>query len=322
MKNRLTDRDIAILASIEAAHYLTIEHLQWLHWPTVRAQFRAAREAGSQSGYGPSKSYERARFLANSGLITPIIRAANRGETTFARLRNAFCITERGCEMIAGRYGLSAEDLLYEVRREQSLLTLEHGVAIGTFYAALRSELEYRGLQLDGWMTDHRLSRDYDTVEVAQDSRPLPVLPDATFTLDGTRYFVEIDRATTRLSQWVKRARALRAYMHSAALKRRYEVDTFVVLVVAPSAERIQAIARTIAGLALEPSPSYRFTTEDRLHPSTIRRRWQMITGVSWPESMSRRGERATPRITLGDAPPLWIRQAAEQYAGDQGRPG
>lgn len=319
MKNRLTDRDIAILASIEAAHYLTIEHLQWLHWPTVRAQFRAAREAGAQSGYGPSKSYERARFLVNSGLITPIIRAANRGETTFARLRNAFCITERGCEMIAGRYGLSIEELLYEARREQSLLTLEHGVAIGTFYAALRSELEYRGLRLDGWMTDHRLSRDYDTVEVAQDSRPLPVLPDATFTLDGTRYFVEIDRATTRLSQWVKRARALQAYMHSAALKRRYGVDTFFVLVVAPSGERVEAIARTIAGLNLESSPAYRFTTEDRLHPSTIRRRWRMIAGVSWPDRSPRKGVLVTPQVVLEDAPPLWMRQAVEPPMGEPG---
>lgn len=176
MRNRLTDRDIAILASIEAAHYLTIEHLQWLHWPTVRAQFRAAREAGAQSGYGPSKSYERARFLANSGLITPIIRAANRGETTFARLRNAFCITER-----------------------------------------------------------------------------------------------------------------------------------------------VQAIARTVAGLNREPSPAYRFTTEERLHPSTIRRRWQMIAGVSWPDRSARRGAQATPQVVLEDAPPLWIRQAAEPPMGEHG---
>jgi hypothetical protein len=163
MNQRLTERDIAILASIEAAHYLSVEHVQWLHWPTVREQFRLAREAGA-AGYGPIKPCERLRFLVNTGLIIPIVRAANRGATTFARLRNAYCVTQLGCEAIACRRGISIEDLLLERNHQQSLMTLEHSVTIGAFYAALQSELEFRGLQLERWQGGHRLLRDYDAL--------------------------------------------------------------------------------------------------------------------------------------------------------------
>lgn len=305
-RHRVTERDIAILESVEAARYLTVEHLQWLHWPVWRERLRAAQAGGRDPDYGPRKSYTRVRFLAQAGYLTPIVRLGNRGKTTFERLGNVYCITRAGCAAIAERRGRSLEELWWEERSERALLTLEHRVALGAFYAALRSELAYRGRALEGWLGDHRLAQDYDTVAVPQARQPLPILPDATFRLDGRRYFVEIDRATVRLSQWEHKAQALQAYQGSPALARRYGVDRALLLIVAPSAQRVQAIARTIAGVARGAAPAYRFLTDDRVHPTSIRRRWQALGAVSF--TPVRRGDTATlaPSVTLDDAPPLW----------------
>ncbi|NJO83688.1 MAG: hypothetical protein HC828_13375 [Blastochloris sp.] len=50
--------------------------------------------------------------------------------------------------------------------------------------------------------------------------------------------------------------------------------------VVAPTAPRIQAIARTVAGIYHGAIPPYRFLEERHVHPFAIRRRWQQIQAV------------------------------------------
>lgn len=306
----LTERDLDILASLAQVRYLTVQHLQWLHWHEHwRRHERAAREAGVINRL-PKKAYERVAAMAERGLLLSIHRTADRATISFRRLPNCLCLTQSGAELLAHERGLNFEELWYDERPSRAAQTLEHSLGIGAFYAALRSELVYRGRELQGWAGDHLLCADYDSVAVASVGHQLPIIPDGTFTLDGTRYFVEIDRGTTRVEQWRKKALAYDTYGRDPRLQARFGVNRFVVLVVAPSPARTLTIARTVAGVHGGVPDMYRFLAEERVHPLSIRRRWQRIERVVLPTG-GRGGDSALPAVTLGEDV-LWAPQPGE----------
>lgn len=298
----ITTRDVAILESLVAVRYLTVQHLQWLHW-TVRwrEQERAAREAG-RPNRRPKKAYARTAGLVERGLLIPIRRSVDRATTVYRRLPHCLSLSRGGAELLAAHYGRPVDDYWFYERATRSAAGLEHSLAIGAFYAALRSELVYRGRELHGWAADHVLCADYDSVTVASVGHPLPIIPDATFVLDGTRYFVEVDRGTTRIDQWRKKALAYDAYGRDPRLKARYGANACTVLVVAPSGPRLEAIARSIAGVHQGVAANYRFLPEERIHPLSIRRRWQQMERVTLPAG---RGGTGQLTVKLGDTV-LW----------------
>jgi hypothetical protein len=307
----VTARDVAILASLAEVRFLTVQHLQWLHWPERwRAAERAARESGVPSR-SPKKAYARAEGLAERGLVISIRRSVDRATTVYRRLPHCLSLTRAGAELLACHQGRRLDDFWYYERATRSAAGLEHSLAIGGFYAALRAELEYRGRSCSGWAGDHVLCTDYDSVAVASVGHPLPIIPDATFTLDAERYFVEIDRGTTRIEQWRKKALAYDAYGRDARLQERFAVRRCTVLVVAPSGPRLQAIARMVADVHQGVAANYRFLPEERVHPLSIRRRWQRMERVVLAPP-GRSGEAAQPEVTLGDVP-LWTPQPGEQ---------
>jgi hypothetical protein len=307
----LTQRDVDILQSLSQVRYLTVQHLQWLHWTARwRERERAAREAGTTNRC-PKKAYERMAGLAERGLVVSIQRAADRAVTVYRRLTHCFSLTAAGAEILAGERGIALEEVWYHERATRAALTLEHSLGIGAFYAALRSELEYRGRSLDDWAADHVLSADYDSVVVAGVGHALPIIPDATFTLDGQRYFVEVDRGTTRLEQWRKKALAYDAYGRDPRLRERFGVSSATVLVVMPQGPRMQAIARTIAGVHNGATDRYRFVSEERVHPFSIRRRWKRMERVTFVPGR-RAGDSPLPIVALADAV-LWAPSPGEQ---------
>lgn len=307
----LTERDVDILASLADVRYLTIQHLQWLHWaPRWRAAERAAREAGIPNRR-PKKAYERVAAMTERGLLRTIQRSADRATTVYRRLPHCISLTRAGAEVLACERGLPLEQLWYDERATRAAATLEHSLGIGAFYAALRAELEYRGRAFRDWAADHILCTDYDSVAVASVGHPLPIIPDGTFTLDGTRYVVEIDRGTTRVEQWRKKALAYQAYQRDPRLVERYGVSSFIILVVAPPGPRLQAIARTIAAVHSGVADAYRFLTEDRVHPLSIRRRWQRMDQVTFAPARRASGS-VTPTVTFRDDV-LWVPLPGEQ---------
>jgi hypothetical protein len=306
----LTERDLDILASLAQVRYLTIQHLQWLHWhERWRQHERAAREVG-EVNRRPKKAYERAAAMAERGLLRAIQRTTDRAAMSFRRLPNCLGLSQAGADLLACQRGLPFEELWFDERTTRSAQTLEHSLGIGAFYAALRAELAYRGRELRDWAGDHVLCADYDSVTVASVGHQLPIIPDGTFTLDGTRYFVEIDRGTTRIEQWRKKALAYDAYGRDARLQTRYGVSSFVVLVVAPTEARTLTIARTIAAVHGSVTDAYRFLAEERVHPFSIRRRWQRIERVT-PASSGRPGEQGLPHVTFAEDA-LWTPQPGE----------
>jgi hypothetical protein len=309
----LTQRDVDILQSLSQVRYLTVQHLQWLHWTARwREHERTAREAGTTNRC-PKKAYERVAGLVERGLVVAIQRTADRAVTIYRRLAHCLSLTAAGAELLAGERGIALEEVWYHERSIRAALTLEHNLGIGAFYAALRTELEFRGRSLENWAADHVLSADYDSVVVAGVGHALPIIPDATFTLDGQRYFVEIDRGTTRLEQWRKKALAYDAYGRDPRLRERYGVSSALVLVVMPPGPRMHAIARTIAAVYNGSTDRYRFLSEERVHPFSIRRRWQRMERVTFVPGR-RAGDSPLPSVTLADAV-LWAPSPGEQTA-------
>jgi hypothetical protein len=299
----MTARDLEILASLADVRYLTIQHLQWLHWHARwRPAERAAREAGTINRR-PKKAYERVAAMAERGLLLALKRSADRATVVFRRLPNAICLTRAGAELLAARQGLPIDQIWHAARSTRAVITLEHSLAIGAFYAALRAELNYRGRTLSGWVADHILCSDYDSLAIAGIGHPLPVIPDGTFALDGIRYFVEIDRGTTRIEQWRKKAMAYQAYQRDPRMQARYGVTSSIILVVAPAGSRLDAIARMVATIHGGVADNYRFLSDDRVHPFSIRRRWQRMAQVEWV--VRRAGQPPQPAVTFCDEA-LW----------------
>jgi hypothetical protein len=179
-------------------------------------------------------------------------------------------------------------------------------MSIGHLYAALRAELEYRDLCLSAWQGDHLLARGaYDRIMVAGQREPLPVLPDATFVLEHTRHFVEIDRGTRPLRSWTDKVHAYEAYRASPLLQARYRATEFRVLIVAPTQVRLNRIAQEIAATTLQAHAGYLLLHADHVHPTTIRRGWQRIAKVDWAPKRVVDRVLQSPTVTLAPQP-LW----------------
>jgi hypothetical protein len=188
--------------------------------------------------------------------------------------------------------------LWWESGRKRSLQNVEHSVAIGMLYAALRCALEHHGKELQGWQGDHlhRDPRSYDRVLVPGLREPLPVQPDATFVLDGQRYFVEVDRNSRPIESWHEKALAYHAYRDSAALRTRYAIDDFVLLTVAPTKQRLERIAEEIAKVKHGAEPRALLLLSRQVHPTRIRGNWQQMAAVE--TEMRRVVNRLVPHYT------------------------
>jgi hypothetical protein len=213
-----------------------------------------------------------------------------RASVVFNRLPDTYVLAEAGAELLSSRRGYEMNTLWYEDPRKKSIRNLEHSVAIGTFYAALRAALAFADRTLIDWLGDHRLagrdpergSVNYDRVAVPGLSREQPILSDATFTLGAGRYFVEIDRGTTNLESWNEKLRAYEVYRRSPKLQARYGTHSFTVLIVAPAENRMERIAEEVVKVTRQPGPGYLLTTDDRVHPTTIRSAWREISCFAW----------------------------------------
>jgi hypothetical protein len=284
---RLQVRDVDMLAALSIGRYLTAEALEWLHFPQWRGRYRAYLErARTDKGARyvlDSHVYKRLDWLRREGLVGSIGRSVDLSRHSFARLQGAYHLTEGGAEVVSALREVPKEALWWEGGRKRSWQNVEHSVAIGMLYAALRCALEHHGKQLVGWKGDHlhRDPRSYDRIRVPGQREPLPVQPDATFVLDNRRYFVEIDRGTRPLPTWGDKALAYHTYRGSKELRARYGVSDFTLLTVAPTAGRVQRIAEQLVNVTRAADGRYLLLEAQDVHPVTIRSNWLVPSRVS-----------------------------------------
>ncbi|HEY0602081.1 MAG TPA: replication-relaxation family protein [Herpetosiphonaceae bacterium] len=288
---RLTERDIALFQSLAEGGYLTIEALEWLHYPW-RERWDTAQQTGQH--YKPSRPLcSRLKRMREARLVQQIVRPVALASNYYRRNTDVYVLGREGADVVATATGQQVRAIRVEDIHNRSFNTLSHAADIGTFYAAMRAKVRELGLGFAGWQTDQALARgNYDRIQVrvkATDGsvkqRRLPVLPDGVFWITNkTRrylFFVELDRGR-HVSTWREKIMAYEAYVGSAELTARYGVEDFILLTATTTDGQRQKLIEATAQINRDPGVRYLFTRIADLHPTTIGHAWLRI-------------ERATP---------------------------
>jgi hypothetical protein len=301
----LTPRDIEILWSLHQARYLTVELIEWLHFPQWRDRYRQwqqAKEAGATKRYMPvAQAYHCLRRLEQAKFVRRIVRPAMLAVDYYQREPDLFFLTEKGAEVVAAARGIEVEQLHYGEPRQRSYLMLQHHVAVGRVYAALRSKIESKpGLHFWEWRSEHHASKDFDRVTMrvpqadgTQRTEETGIQPDGAFFIEyeggRTLFFVEVERDQP-LKKWREKVYAYEAYHNSAPVRARYTSHTFVLLGLAMDAMHqrrlLEATGEAVAGLYED--PARRAVAQERYlighmghaHPTRIGVGWQKLQRV------------------------------------------
>lgn len=265
-----------------------------MHIPNWRTRWeRHQRQGGTRPYYPATYLYERLNFLANQEWVYRIKRAAQYGKEKFAAEPDLYGLLEEGALVLSAYQHRPVDTIHYDRKRVRSLFNINHTADVATFYAALRTRVQWReGLHLLGWQGDHLIARSYDRLDVRRlstrgnmETVQLPVQPDGTFVLQHAggqeRVFVEIDRGTRPLISWIEKIQAYAAYQGSPELKARYGVSRFMLLSVTSDETQIQAIMQATAGVLGKPNGRYLFALHADVHPTTIATAWRKLATIT-----------------------------------------
>src|SRR5215212_9851534 len=96
---RITQRDIAMLHSLNTARFLTAQAIEWLHFPDWRARWEQHTRA--RRYYPAPRVYGRLRALEQKNLIARIVRPISVASIAAQRDDNAYTLREGGAEVLA-----------------------------------------------------------------------------------------------------------------------------------------------------------------------------------------------------------------------------
>jgi hypothetical protein len=269
----LMSRDLDMLWSLHEARYLTIEAIEWLHFPQWRdryAQWQAAQAAGKTKLYiATTQAYTRLRLLHGNGYVRRIVRPAMLAVDTYRREPDLFFLTEQGATVLAEQRGLELVQLHYGEAKQRSYLMLQHHVAVARVYAALRSRIDSKpGIAFTHWRSEHHAAKDFDrlTMRVPQPdgtyrTEETGIQPDGAFWIeyDGGRtlFFLEVERDQP-LKKWKDKVYAYEVYARSPQLEARYGTREFFLLGIALDAAHqrrlLEATGAALAGLYTDPA--------------------------------------------------------------------
>jgi hypothetical protein len=301
----LTPRDIDILWSLHEARYLSVDLIEWLHFPQWRdryAQWQQAHAAGSPKRYMPvAQAYHCLRRLEQAHYVRRIVRPALLAVDYYQREPDLFFLTEQGAEVVAAARGMELDEILYGQPRQRSYLMLQHHVAVARVYAALRSRIDSKpGIAFTHWRSEHHAAKDFDrlTMRVPQvdgthRTEETGIQPDGAFFIeyDGGRtlFFLEVERDQP-LKKWKDKVYAYEAYGRSPQLQARYGTSEFVLLGMAldPAHQRrlLEATGAALAGLYTDPAQrmqaqeNYLIGQMGCAHPTRIGDGWQVLQRI------------------------------------------
>jgi hypothetical protein len=300
---RLTPRDLDMLHSLGQARYLSIDALEWLHFPVWRERYAAwqkTQSAGNQQRYmSSSHAYRRLRWLLREKWVRRLRRPTALAIEVFGREPDLYYLTEQGARLLSEYRGLDLEALHYGDPRQRSYQKLQHHEAVGRVYAALRSKIESRpDLRFEDWRSEHDFQRDFDHVPVwipASDGtshiEETGLQPDGAFFIKHTGgralLFVEVERDQP-LPKWRKKIWAYEAYYGSEQLKTRFGTGDFIFLGIGLNEGHqqrlVQATGEALALLYTDPHvieaamDRYRLGHMAMVHPLTIGTGWEALT--------------------------------------------
>lgn len=302
----ITPRDLEMLRSLQQARFLTVEALEWLHFPTWRKRYAQWQEARGQGGTRPyiasAQLYSRLRRMEAARLVRRMYRPIALAVSVQKRDADLWMLAEQGANTLAAYGGVARSSIDVPDVRPRSSNTLQHSAEIGRVYAALRAKIETRpALTIAGWTNDYQTKRAYDRIVAlvpqpggAKHQQVLPVQPDGVLLLDHpygrSMLLIEVERDRPP-EAWKKKVYAWEAYRHSPELRARYDVDDFLVLAFSLTDAQRESLMETTAQ-AIYPLTgrnlvrtkvllrSYLFCALPFVHPLEIGTAWHTIREV------------------------------------------
>jgi hypothetical protein len=111
----LTPRDLQILWSLHQARYLTVESIEWLHFPQWReryGQWQEQQRTGKAQRYKAcSQAYTRMQLLAQAGYVRRIVRPVMLAIDHYQREADMFLLAEPGARLLAEYHGLDLNQI-------------------------------------------------------------------------------------------------------------------------------------------------------------------------------------------------------------------
>jgi hypothetical protein len=103
----LMTRDLDIFWSLHEARYLTIEAIEWLHfpqWHKRHVQWQEAQTAGETKSYiATTQAYTRLRLLQGNGYVGRIVRPTMLAVDTYQWEPDLFFLTKKGATVMTRR---------------------------------------------------------------------------------------------------------------------------------------------------------------------------------------------------------------------------
>lgn len=300
----LMRRDLEMFRSLAEARFLSVEALEWLHFPFWRGryvQWQQRQAAGCDKPYIPSAQlYSRLRRMEAAKLVWRTVRPVERAVRVFKCAPDLWALDQAGGEWLATYLGCDPDELDLPRPRLHSGDLQPHTALIGMTYAAIRATVEVsEGCVFHDWRNDVETAKAYDRVATLipqghdwRDER-LSVQPDGVFVFEqggqSTLYFLEVERRHNP-EAWKRKVWAWEAYTGSAELRARYGHSTFVVLAATETAGQRQNLMRH-TGQALwqryrrrlqaQRLGGYLFATTEDVHPLRIGDAWLRIGSVT-----------------------------------------
>lgn len=295
----ITPRDLQMLASLNAARFLTVEALEWLHFPTwcdryAKWQVKAAR--GTTRHYMPSAQlYSRLRRMEAAKLVRRIYRPIALAVSVQKRDADLWLLAEHGADLLAAYGGIERDQIDAPALRLRSTYTLQHSAEVGRVYAALRSKIETKpAIAMSDWRSEHETAKDFDRVQVWLPQADCSgrcdvrgIQPDGVFYIDHQRgrtlFFLEVERDQP-LAKWREKIYAYEAYRLTDVFPARYGLTTFTLLGLAEDEHqqqrRLQATAEAL--MLLYPDVEQRQRAQTRYFVSHLGRAHPTIIGTGW----------------------------------------
>ena len=229
---RITDRDLRILAMVEAFRFASGEQIE-----------RLLFTQGEKDERKKTRCAARLRKMFDSGLLGRVRWPFH--AITFPMI---YYLEKQGADFLALKHGIEKQRIRTITKNERrptisrSLLFLAHTLAVNDFRIDAMLAVGRNDWQLPTWLNEYELGREYAEIEVQGRRRRQAVQPDGYFVIqtpdDQAHFFLEMDMETTPSRRWAPKVLGLYEYRFRGKYTERFGTKNLRILCVTPSESR------------------------------------------------------------------------------------
>jgi len=229
---RITDRDLRILAMVEAFRFASGDQIE-----------RLIFTQGEKDKNRKTRCPARLRKLFDNGLLGRV-----RWPFNAITLPMIYYLERGGADLLALTQGLERERIRTIGTREKrpqvsrSLLFLAHQLAVNDFRIDTARAVARNGCELHTWLSEYELGREYAEIDVQGGRSRQAVQPDGYFVIQAgdslSHLFLEMDMGTTPPRRWERKVLGLYEYRFRGKYTERFGTKDLRVLCVTPTMAR------------------------------------------------------------------------------------